>query len=107
METSAKTKHGISTLFNVIAEEIFRDPRSEPLPRNSKQLKEDMRTVESELWGGSRDSLAPTAKKYASRYSRLMEDPNSTVWRLNDDQRSSSSLRVLSPSRSRFFRRVT
>ncbi|GAB1321001.1 aldehyde dehydrogenase 3, member A2 [Madurella fahalii] len=111
IETSARTKHGINSVFSIIADEILRMPEFKNRPcaaGDFKKFKSELCSPTSHHQGPS----APTIRKLAQRYTQFSSgysDPSgSTTWRPNDSELETGSPKVLEPSRSRsrFFKRA-
>jgi hypothetical protein len=104
METSAKSGYGIDNLLAIIAEEIQRTRQLEPIASLARRFHEDARVINEErrnlrATGGI---LTPREKDYASRYVRIMDEPKSTVWKLQEEQIVDKAVNA---SRSSFFRK--
>jgi hypothetical protein len=104
IETSAKTSYGIENLLTIVTEEILRTSRQEPLVNVTKRYHEDARLINEERRNlrASGDILTPREKEYASKYVRILEEPNSTVWKLQEEPIINKGLNA---SRSSFFRK--
>jgi hypothetical protein len=72
IETSARTKHGINSVFSIISEEILRKPKV----KNQSVLVKDYDEVCKEMSGSPTTShrqgpSTPTIKRFAERYSQF------------------------------------
>lgn len=70
-----------------------------------KRFEEDAHLINEERrkLRASGEILTPREKEYASKYYRILDEPNSTVWKLYDEQ---SVEKVANASRSSFFRKT-
>jgi len=87
IETSAKSSHGIESILAVLAEEMSKTAattRTETLAHVAEGLREDARLIDEErrTLRDSGEILTPREKEYASRYARVFDAPDSTVWKL-------------------------
>ena len=76
----------------------------EPVTSLAKRFHEDARVINEERRNlrATGEILTPREKDYASRYTRIMEEPSSTIWKLQADQIVD---KVVNASRSSFFRK--
>ncbi|KAK0622652.1 P-loop containing nucleoside triphosphate hydrolase protein [Immersiella caudata] len=104
IETSAKGRYGIDSLLVIIAEEIQMTAQLEPVTSLARRFHEDARVINEERRNlrATGEILTPREKEYASRYTRVVDKPSSTVWKLQADQIVD---KVANASRSGFFRK--
>ena len=105
IETSARTSYGIENLLATMAEDILKTPRSKPLGNVARRFHEDARLINEERRNlrASGEILTPREWEYASKYVRLLDEPNSTVWKLREEQVVVD--KGTNSSRSSFFRK--
>ena len=114
IETSARTKHGINSVFSIITDEILRKPAAE----NRPYVDGDYQMIKRELYHfinySQQGPSAPTITRLAQRYTQFKysskygdDSAGATTWRLNDSELETGSPKAQepSPSRSRFFKR--
>ncbi|KAK4450942.1 P-loop containing nucleoside triphosphate hydrolase protein [Podospora aff. communis PSN243] len=104
METSAKSGYGVDNLLVIIAEEIQRTRQLEPITNLARRFHEDARVINEERrnFRATGEILTPREKDYASRYVRIMDEPSSTVWKLQEEQVVDKAVNA---SRTSFFRK--
>ena len=90
-----------------MAEEILKTPRSEPLVDAAQRFHEDARLINRERRNlrASGEILTPREWEYASKYVRLLDEPDSAVWKLREEQIVVD--KGINSSRSSFFRKST
>ncbi|KAK0639833.1 P-loop containing nucleoside triphosphate hydrolase protein [Cercophora newfieldiana] len=106
IETSAKTSYGIDNLLAIIADEVLKTSHAEPASSIARRFHEDARLINEERRNlrASGEILTPREKEYASKYVRVLDEPNSTVWRLQEHQIVDKGTNA---SRSSFFRKAS
>ncbi|KAK4455319.1 hypothetical protein QBC34DRAFT_66989 [Podospora aff. communis PSN243] len=106
IETSARTKHGINSVFSVITDEILRTPEV----KNERFLEEDYDKICNEISSPASHRLGPstpTIRRFAERYSQFESgypDPlGATTWRLgtSDSGVEKGSTKLAEPARPR------
>ena len=108
IETSAKSSHGVESILAVLAEEMSKTvtTQTETLIHVAERLREDARLIDEERRAlrASGEILTPREKEYASRYVRVFDQPDSTVWKLRGDEEHETAVdKGLRASRSRSF----
>ena len=105
IETSAKISYGIENVLTIMAEDILKTPRSEPPINVGKRFHEDARLINEERRNlrASGEILTPREWEYASKYVQVLDEPNSTVWKLREEQIVAN--KGINSSRSSFFRK--
>jgi GTPase SAR1 family protein len=88
VETSAKSSYGVSSLLALIAEEILKTPRSEPLVNVTRRLQEEAWLINEERRNlrASGEILTPREKHFASKYDQILDEPSTAVWKLREKQ---------------------
>lgn len=106
IETSAKTGYGVGNLLSIIAEETLTTSQAEPVVSLARRFHEDARLINEERRNlrASGEILTSREKEYASKYVRILDEPNSTIWKLQEKQTVDKGT---NGSRSSFFRKAS
>jgi hypothetical protein len=109
IETSARTKHGINSVFSIIADEILRKPVSENRPYDNgdyQGFKSELYSLINHTQGPPSPTIARLARRYAQFSSDYHDPSGATSWRIQRElEPASPTAQESSQSRSRFFRR--